>query len=162
MAQLYRVLYCSRNVIGGSTEAVAAEVRDILAVSRANNARDGVTGGLLFNQGCFAQVLEGPLDAVEAAFERIQCDPRHGEVIVLQSGPVAQRDFPDWSMAFAGPDAARGSLAGIALADAFSGQTGAGDAVLDTLKSLVLREADWLGQISAPPPPRRQDASAAA
>ncbi len=144
MTHLHRVLYCSRNTIPGAIEAVAADVREILAVSRVNNARDEVTGGLLFSEGCFAQVLEGPQDAVEAAFERIQCDPRHCDVVVLQSGPVTKRDFPDWSMAFAGANAAGSSLAGVALAGAFSGQSSAGDEVLDMLRALVVRETDWL------------------
>ena len=127
-------------------------MRGILAVSRANNARDGVTGGLLFSEGCFAQVLEGPLGAVEAAFERIQCDARHCEVVVLQSGPVAKRDFPNWSMAFAGTDAASSPLAKVNLAAAFSGQSSAGTDVLDMLKGLVVRETDWLvpATMSAP------------
>ena len=150
MTQLHRVLYCSRNLIPGAAEAVAAEVRGVLAVSRMNNARDGVTGGLLFSEGCFAQVLEGPQDVVEAAFERIQCDARHSEVIVLQNGPVTKRDFPDWSMAFAGANAAGSSLAGVTLAGAFSGRSSAGDEMLDMLKAVVVREADWLVQAGAP------------
>ena len=162
MTQLHRVLYCSRNIIPGAVEAIAADVREILAVSRVNNARDGVTGGLLFSEGCFAQVLEGPLDAVEAAFERIQCDARHCEVVVLQSGPIAKRDFPDWSMAFAGTDAASSPLAKATLATAFSGQSSAGDDLLDLLKGLVVRETDWLAPATASTPLSRADASLAA
>ncbi len=144
MPQLHRVLYCSRNTISGSAADIAAEVRQILAVSRVNNARDGITGGLLFSQGCFAQVLEGPQAAIEATFERIQGDARHGEVVVLQCGPVAERDFPDWSMAFAGDAVDGDPLAAVVLKDAFSGQSDAGDAVLGIMKGLVARETDWL------------------
>ena len=161
MPQLHRVLYCSRNMIPGAPEAVAADIREILAVSRVNNARDEVTGGLLFSEGCFAQVLEGPLDAVEAAFERIQCDPRHCEVVVLQSGPVAKRDFPNWSMAFAGTDAASSPLAKVTLAAAFSGQSSTGDDVLDMLKGLVMRETDWLVPATVSTPFSRPKASMA-
>jgi len=159
MIKLHRLLYCSRNTIPGAIEAVAAEVRGILAISRVNNARDGVTGGLLFSKGCFAQVLEGPLDAVGAAFERIQCDARHCDVVVLQSGPITKRDFPDWSMAFAGADAASSPLGDVILAGAFSGQSSAGDEVLDMLKALVVREADWLVPAGASATFSRQDAS---
>jgi len=148
MTQLHRVFYCSRNLIPGTPEAVAADIRSILATSRRNNARDGITGGLLFSDGCFAQVLEGPLDAVENAFERIQCDERHSDVTVLQSGPIATRDFPDWSMAFAGPDAASNPIAGTPMADAFAGQSGDGDKLLDMLKSVIVRESEWLAPAS--------------
>lgn len=143
MPQLYRVLYCSRNEIMGSEDAVRSAVGDILAVSRANNARDGITGGLLYSAGCFAQVLEGPYDTVQDAFERIQCDARHSEVTVLQSGPVATRDFPDWSMAFTGQDGASRSN-GSPLDDAFAGRSAAGDGILTLLRQVVVRENEWL------------------
>lgn len=148
MTQLHRVLYCSRNLIPGTPETVAADIRSILATSRRNNARDGITGGLLFSQGCFAQVLEGPLAAVEGAFERIQCDERHSDVTVLQSGPVATRDFPDWSMAFAGADAASYPIAGAPMADAFAGRSDGGDKLLDLLKAVITRESEWLAPMS--------------
>ena len=148
MPQLHRVLYCSRNLIPGTPEAVAADIRSILATSRRNNARDGITGGLLFSKGCFAQVLEGPLDAVESAFERIQCDGRHSDVTVLQSGPIAARDFADWSMAFAGPGAASDPAAGTLMTGAFAGQSGDGDKLLDLLKAVVTRESEWLAPAS--------------
>jgi len=147
MTQLHRVLYCSRNLIPGTPEAVAADIGSILATSRRNNARDGITGGLLFSDGCFAQVLEGPLDAVEGAFERIQCDERHSDVTVLQSGPIPARDFPDWSMAFAGPDAAGNPLADARMAGAFAGQSDDGDKLLDMLKAVITREGEWLAPV---------------
>ena len=44
--------------------------------------------------------------------ERIQRDERHGEVTVLQCGPVEPRGSPDWSMAFVGEsDAAQAHYA---------------------------------------------------
>ncbi|MGI4795758.1 MAG: BLUF domain-containing protein [Janthinobacterium lividum] len=144
MTQLYRVLYCSRNCLVDATpEAYKTEISQILARSRANNARDGVTGGLLFSDGCFAQVLEGPIHAVEEAFERIQCDERHRDVTVLQSGSIQARDFPDWSMAFTGIQEAN-PLADGALHGAFSGQSSAGDQLLGILKNVVVHENHWL------------------
>jgi hypothetical protein len=144
MTQLYRVLYCSRNRIAGDGDTIAQDIASILAASRENNARDGVTGGLLFSEGCFAQVLEGPLDSIEGAFERIQCDNRHSDVVVLQSGSIETRDFPDWSMAFAGIPSNGNPLVSMALSDAFSGRSSAGDAVLDVLKGVVVRETHRL------------------
>ncbi len=144
MTRLYRVLYCSRNSIPGAPEVVADHIRAILARSRHNNARDGVTGGLLFSTGCFAQVLEGPVDVVEAAFERIQCDERHSEVTVLQAGPVTARDFPDWSMGFAGTNAADGPISDKLLRDTLSGRSSGGSELFSILKSVVVRETEWL------------------
>lgn len=102
MSSLYRLVYYSRNHVSETPETFAAEVADILAKSRVNNARDGITGALMFNAGCFAQVLEGPLDAIEATFERIQQDERHGDVSLLSLDPQDERSFPNWAMGFIG------------------------------------------------------------
>ncbi len=77
-----------------------AELAEILAVSRRNNTRDGVSGMLLYDAGNFVQFLEGPPDAVEAAWRRIQRDQRHKGVIVASDKPAKTRLFPDWSMGF--------------------------------------------------------------
>ncbi len=147
MRHLFRVLYCSRSRL---TAAVAPQgIADILATSRVNNARDQLTGGLLFSDGCFAQVLEGPLAALERAFERIQCDQRHSEVTVLQLGPITARDFPSWSMGFAGVGSAVAGLPGVTLADAFSNQSSAGTELLEVLRSVVVRETEWLAPMAA-------------
>lgn len=148
MTSLYRILYCSRSELEGSPAANVEEIRQILAKSRANNARDDITGGLFFSDQCFAQVLEGPSDKVEEAFERIQCDLRHCEVTVLEAGPVESRDFPAWSMAFTGATDASGFGQAV-LSAAFSGQTEAGDKVLALLRSVVVREDEWLASEAA-------------
>ena len=148
MAQLFRIVYCSRNSIPGSPAAVSDDIEAILQVSRRNNARDGISGGLLFSRNSFAQVLEGPADAVEAAFERIQCDERHSEVSVVQSGPVTTRDFPEWSMAYSGAVRTDCPVAGMVIDNAFSGQSSGGDEVLDLLRGIVHREAEWLAPVA--------------
>ena len=146
---VYKLLYCSRNTIGGTADQQAGEIRQILASARANNSRRGITGALLFSGQCFAQVLEGPLDAVEATFERIQRDSRHGDVSLLEAGFVPQRDFPEWSMAFAGaPDVGalgEGSsgFANFSYDQAVETPTAAAAEVRDLLKQLVVQEDDW-------------------
>ena len=99
-APLYRVIYLSRIRI--LPEQQHTELARILADARARNAASAVTGALLFNGTGFAQALEGALPEVAAIFERIQRDPRHGDVVVLESAAVPERAFPDWAMAYAG------------------------------------------------------------
>ena len=99
---LTRIVYFSRNRIDLPEPAMSMEIDSILRASRANNGRDGVTGALIYNAGVFGQVLEGPLDAVEDAFERIQMDDRHAEVTLLEICPILERGFSDWSMGFVG------------------------------------------------------------
>lgn len=150
MTKLSRVLYCSRSQIPGGSEAILANIESILAVSRENNRRAGISGALLFSDGCFAQVLEGDLDAVGEAFERIQCDERHSDVTVLQSGPILARDFPSWSMAFAGAGNSQSQIAGIALFDSATGPSSKGQELVALLKDVVVRETHWLAPARRP------------
>lgn len=99
---LYRLVYFSTNKIQAAPDAFRAEVEQILEASRRNNAMVGVTGALMFSSGFFGQVLEGPRPAVEATFERIQQDVRHGDVSVLEFKPMAGRNFDTWAMAYVG------------------------------------------------------------
>lgn len=99
---LYRLVYVSNNEIDGDLDEVRAEIDRILGIARDRNPRVGVTGALMFNADCFAQVLEGPRSGVEGVFERIQVDLRHSAVNVLDFRPVAERAFANWSMAYVG------------------------------------------------------------
>ncbi len=139
---LFRLVYCSRNTIPDQQGDATTEISAILAASRANNARDGVTGALLYSEGCFAQVLEGELGTVQQTFERIQCDMRHGDVVVLEAKNVEQRLFGEWDMALAecaDPAKTRATL-GHALAQP---NGDAGLTVVALLDGLVRRQADW-------------------
>ena len=73
---------------------------ELLAVARAANAERGVTGLLLYREGCFYQVLEGNEFAVNKTFNDIERDPRHRDVQVLFKGESESREFPDWQMGF--------------------------------------------------------------
>lgn len=140
-ADLFRILYCSRNSILGQQGAFAVELDRILASSRVNNARSGVTGALMYNEGYFAQVLEGPLEAVQQTFERIQCDERHDEVVVLQAVDVEERLFGIWDMAMvvAGDPAATSAALARVLAQP---DARAGAEVLALLAGVVSRETE--------------------
>ncbi len=141
--KLYRLTYCSRNRIRGSAAEVETEVKKILAASRASNREAGVTGALLYNAGNFAQVLEGPLESVSRIFEKIQRDLRHSEVTVVENGVVSTRQFPDWSMAFAGESSVPATPLTIAAFDAAFGQTeGAGEQIMELLRQLVAQSDD--------------------
>lgn len=83
-----------------------AELEALLEKSRANNSRDGVSGVLLYRDGDFLQVLEGPEEAVRRTYARIARDPRHGGVIVLDESEITERNFGEWSMGFRRVDAA--------------------------------------------------------
>jgi hypothetical protein len=138
---IYRLVYYSRNLIAGGDAALQSNVEQILERSRHNNVRDGITGALLFNGGCFAQVLEGPLDKVEAAFERIQQDDRHGEVSLLALNAIDKRSFPNWAMGYVGSSAEQATrFSAVGAGSDFDIARLSGDDVHSLLKDLAVEE----------------------
>jgi len=81
-----------------------AELNDILQVSRPHNERAGITGALCVLDGVYMQYLEGQEAAVEALYQRIEVDPRHREVTLLDRTFIAARAFPEWAMALLSSD----------------------------------------------------------
>lgn len=76
-----------------------AELEKLLLNARHNNLRDDITGMLIYHDGCFFQVLEGPEEAVRACYGRICHDRRHGGSIVLMDDAASSRLFGSWRMA---------------------------------------------------------------
>ena len=140
-ANLYRLVYYSRNRVAAGPEDLAASITDILAASRRNNARVGVTGALMFNAGCFGQVLEGPRVAIESVFERIQQDERHGDVSLLGMAPAAERAFETWSMGFVGASVEEAARYGaVARETGYDPSRLNGDALFRALHQLAIEE----------------------
>jgi len=90
------ILYVSKRDESTTAEDVAA----ILQISRERNTSADVTGLLICTESLFAQALEGPMDDVLETLERIQHDPRHRNVALLEREEIDQRYFADWSMGF--------------------------------------------------------------
>jgi hypothetical protein len=138
---IFKILYCSKNLIEGEHAKQDAEISQILQSARRNNRKQNVTGALFFNSAYFAQALEGPKLAIEKIFENIQRDPRHGDVTVLSSETGGHRDFPEWSMAHvAPPDETISASMAVALDSALSHPGASADGVLGLLRSLVIQE----------------------
>ncbi len=78
---------------------------EILDVSQRNNARDEITGILMYHDKLFFQVLEGKRGAVEDCyFERISDDVRHTSLSLMWADFVQSRTFSDWAMGYVGPE----------------------------------------------------------
>jgi hypothetical protein len=100
---IHRLLYRSDSSLAGSPKEVERQIAAIVDSSRAANAAAGLTGALLFESGTFMQVLEVPLNAVEATFERICGDLRHRRVRLLEFAVAEDRIFGAWEMARVAP-----------------------------------------------------------
>ncbi len=61
-------------------------------------------GVLLFRNGYFLQLLEGPDQAVRRKMDTIKHDPRHTKVTVLLEEVIEERQFPEWTMGYPAAD----------------------------------------------------------
>lgn len=108
MRRMIQLIYCSQ----ASAAPTSDELHALLAQSRGKNDRLDVSGILVYEDGVFLQVLEGPDEAVLGLRETIECDPRHHGFRQLHLAAIEGREFGDWSMAFAAPDAGRCTVDG--------------------------------------------------
>jgi hypothetical protein len=78
----------------------ADELVHLLRQSRENNTPREITGMLLYSDGNFLQVLEGPDAAVDRLLKTIERDSRHKGMMELLRGELTERQFAEWSMGF--------------------------------------------------------------
>jgi len=92
---IHNIVYCSQ-----AAQHIDKESIDhIIATSKHNNSRLGITGLLVFGSGFFFQWLEGPEDNVTSLFKIISADPRHSNVVLLtKEDEFRERLFPNWDM----------------------------------------------------------------
>lgn len=96
MSSLTHCVYCSVSIRPFS----AADLAKLLLLARQNNARAGLTGMLLYAEGSFFQVLEGPAEAVDALYSKIELDTRHAKMTKIIQESIRRRVFDDWTMGF--------------------------------------------------------------
>lgn len=76
------------------------DIERLLFQIREKNKKLAITGLLLLIQGKFIQYIEGPEEEIENVYKKIKSDPRHNQLILLDSGDIDDRQFKDWSMAY--------------------------------------------------------------
>lgn len=75
-------------------------LNELVATSRASNARLGITGLLLYKNASFLQVLEGEEGKTTRLLEKIRQDKRHDGMVILRRRHVEEHGFPDWPMGY--------------------------------------------------------------
>jgi hypothetical protein len=85
--------------VSQSTRKMSSEdLNEIQRSAKNNNQHIDVTGSLFYNGGWFLQVLEGPLETLNALYKKIEKDPRHKNSRILYNEPAKFRTFTRWSM----------------------------------------------------------------
>ena len=93
--QLYQIVYMSDSMLPVELGSYTTEIQRILEASRERNSKNGITGALMFSDGRFAQVLEGPYSTLRSTFESIASNLR-----LLEYSRASERVFASWSMAY--------------------------------------------------------------
>ncbi|MCB2055847.1 MAG: BLUF domain-containing protein [Geminicoccaceae bacterium] len=120
----------------------AVQLEQLLTTARRNNAARAISGMLIYHEGSFIQVLEGPAATVQHLFERIDRDSRHREMRLLLRNDGAEREFGHWSMGFVQPT--HGSVALPGFVDYESGLRAALDGGETARKVLrAFRDGNW-------------------
>ena len=73
-------------------------------VARRWNLDHELTGALFYENGHFAQILEGKRKDVLFIWEKIQKDYRHKVLHRIELDEIDQRLFPNWALRFYGGD----------------------------------------------------------
>ncbi len=92
----YQLIYSSR----ATQDFWPDDLFRLVETSRRKNALRAVTGMLLFREGQFLQLLEGPEREVKSVYEIVKRDPRHTDLKIVLTEEVAERQFPQWTMGF--------------------------------------------------------------
>ena len=100
-SSLFSLKYAS--VLSGSEQDTEQGIAGIITSSLKNNTARGITGMLYHDPSTKAvvQVVEGPRDAVQRLYEKIQCDTRHTGCRIISQRLVPARAYADFGMALA-------------------------------------------------------------
>jgi hypothetical protein len=92
--------YLSQSKLDWTDEAID----QLLERSKQNNATRGITGAMIYANGYFMQLIEGPQIAVDALYSVIEADPRHEVLSLLNDQEIEDRHFSDWAMEYRDSD----------------------------------------------------------
>ena len=94
MKSLSSVIYASR----AAEDFYEHQIPDLLKQIRRANAKQELTGMLLYISGSFLQVLEGRPEMVDAVFGGILRDKRHTQVAAIGTESILERAYEGWTM----------------------------------------------------------------
>lgn len=76
----------------------SGELFGLITASARKNGKEGLRGFLLFSNGRFLQLLEGPSKALSDLYRVIEQDPRHRDCEIVYDTSVETTSFSNWSM----------------------------------------------------------------
>jgi len=96
MKTLQQIIYYST----ASVKFSESDLMKLLVATRKRNHQKGITGLLIYSDGNFMGVLEGPKIEVEKLIETIRSDKRHRGFTTAWSKPKTKRDFSEYLLVY--------------------------------------------------------------
>jgi hypothetical protein len=87
-------------------QGLAGQATTIADEATTWNLENGVGGALVAHDGHFVQTLEGERSALDRLLKRLEDDPRHYDLVLVDRWRVDERLFAGWAMAGVAMDAA--------------------------------------------------------
>ena len=100
---LERLVYVST---AASRQGLAGQATTIADEATTWNLENGVGGALVAHDGHFVQALEGERSALDRLLKRLEDDPRHYDLVLIDRWRVDERLFAGWAMAGVAMDSA--------------------------------------------------------
>ena len=93
---MYELIYIST----AKPDIKQSDIESILSTARNFNAKNNLSGCLIFHNNHFLQLLEGDKEIVSSLYKKIIKDDRHSDIKLLNESIKAIRSFSEWKMAF--------------------------------------------------------------
>ncbi|MDO6738660.1 BLUF domain-containing protein [Wenyingzhuangia sp. 2_MG-2023] len=93
---MYELVYESFASLNLNNEKIS----EILETARKFNKENNVSGCLIYHNDKFIQILEGDQKTIETLFSSIKKDIRHHNILLFHKGPIKERNFNLWNMAY--------------------------------------------------------------
>ena len=100
---LERLVYVST---AANRHDLPGQAATIAEAAEPRNFEAGISGALVAHDGHFIQTLEGERQAMDELLKRLEDDPRHYDLVLVDRWRVDERLFDGWAMAGVAMDAA--------------------------------------------------------
>ena len=76
------------------------DFNNLIEKAKINNAKNNITGILVYRNNNFLQVFEGSPETVDTIFDKIRMDQRHQNIFKIIDTSIDQRIFEDYNFGF--------------------------------------------------------------
>ena len=93
---LKTICYISDSRINNSIN----DFNNLIFTAKSNNAKNNITGILVYKNNNFLQVFEGHIDTVDNIFSKIRMDDRHRNIFKIIDTTIEERIFEEYNFGF--------------------------------------------------------------